>query len=222
MNYQFGSSVQGKKFEHRGMLNSPPRILLSAVAKFRSYIGKESEVHNLIQRTIDNVDQESKRLFSSYNRPPPSTDVLYRSSFIHANRRVPCRKSCPVVKENVVQRSSRERGNWPEFHYGTIGSADNLMRDADTRDTLALEEGVLCVEMESTGLMNTGYQCIVIRGISDYADTHKNDEWHGYAAAAAATYAKILLGLIAPGDARQASTMHDQGRSRVESFSQVY
>ncbi len=56
---------------------------------------------------------------------------------------------------------------------------------------------VLCFEMESPGLMNH-FPCLVIHGICDYSDSHKNKEWQGYAAMAAAAYAKDLLGRIAP------------------------
>jgi hypothetical protein len=34
---------------------------------------------------------------------------------------------------------------------------------------------------------------LVVRGICDYADTHKQDNWHYYAAAVAAAYCKALL-----------------------------
>jgi hypothetical protein len=51
---------------------------------------------------------------------------------------------------------------------------------------------IMCFEMEAAGLMDT-FPCLVIRGISDYADSHKNKEWQEYAAAAAAAYAKELL-----------------------------
>lgn len=37
------------------------------------------------------------------------------------------------------------------------------------------------------------FPCLVIRGISDYSDSHKNDRWQPYAAATAAAYAKELL-----------------------------
>jgi hypothetical protein len=37
------------------------------------------------------------------------------------------------------------------------------------------------------------FPCLVIRGICDYSDSHKNKEWQGYAAMAAAAYAKDLL-----------------------------
>ena len=44
------------------------------------------------------------------------------------------------------------------------------------------------------------FPCVVIRGICDYADSHKNKIWQPYAAATAAAYAKELLRVI-PGQA---------------------
>jgi nucleoside phosphorylase len=52
--------------------------------------------------------------------------------------------------------------------------------------------------MEAAGLMNS-FPCLVIRGICDYADTHKNKRWQEYAAAMAAAYAKDLLSVIPGG-----------------------
>ena len=52
------------------------------------------------------------------------------------------------------------------------------------------------MEMEAAGLMDN-FPCLVIRGICDYADSHKNDDWQGYAAVAAAAFAKELL-LVMP------------------------
>jgi nucleoside phosphorylase len=51
--------------------------------------------------------------------------------------------------------------------------------------------------MEAAGLVNH-FPCLVVRGICDYSDTHKNKEWQGYAAMAAAAYTKDLLYRIAP------------------------
>lgn len=66
------------------------------------------------------------------------------------------------------------------------------------RENLRLKTGALCFEMEAAGLM-MDFPCIVIRGICDYADTHKNKQWQGYAALAAASYAKELLAYVATG-----------------------
>ncbi|KAL2823436.1 hypothetical protein BDW59DRAFT_163216 [Aspergillus cavernicola] len=49
--------------------------------------------------------------------------------------------------------------------------------------------------MEAAGLMKN-FPCIVIRGISDYADSHKNQRWQRYASATATAYAKEFLGLV--------------------------
>ena len=72
-----------------------------------------------------------------------------------------------------------------------------MIRNAAERDRLGREFGALCVEMEAAGLINE-FPCLVIRGICDYADSHKNDAWQKYAATTAAAYAKELLSVIAP------------------------
>jgi hypothetical protein len=73
-------------------------------------------------------------------------------------------------------------------HYGPIASGNQVIRDALTRDSLAKELGILCFEMEAAGLAN--FPFLSIRGICDYADSHKNKRWQGYSAATAAAYAK--------------------------------
>jgi len=81
-------------------------------------------------------------------------------------------------------------------HYGTIASGNEVMRDGAVRDKVSLElGGVLCFEMEAAGLMNS-FPCLVIRGICDYADSHKNKRWQAYAAGTAAAYAKDVLSVI--------------------------
>jgi nucleoside phosphorylase len=69
------------------------------------------------------------------------------------------------------------------------------MKDASIRDKLAAEKDILCFEMEAAGLMNH-FPCLVIRGICDYSDSHKNEEWQGYASMVSAAYAKDLLSRI--------------------------
>lgn len=53
------------------------------------------------------------------------------------------------------------------------------------------------------------YPCIVIRGICDYADSHKNDDWQPYAAAAAAAYAKELLAIIPVAEITKTRTIRE-------------
>ncbi|KAI2956395.1 hypothetical protein CBS147324_10941 [Aspergillus niger] len=93
-----------------------------------------------------------------------------------------------------MSRSERETDD-PYIHYGLIASGDQVMKDAKTRDSIARDLDILCFEMEAAGLMDE-LPSLVIRGICDYCDSHKNKMWQGYAALAAAAYAKALLSVV--------------------------
>lgn len=86
-----------------------------------------------------------------------------------------------------------------------IASGNQVMKHGGTRDQLARELGILCFEMEAAGLMDN-FPCLVVRGICDYADSHKNEQWQKYAAATAAAYAKELLSVISAGHVRKMQT----------------
>lgn len=66
------------------------------------------------------------------------------------------------------------------------------MKDARLRDALAQQHELLCFEKEGVGAI-ADFPCLIVCGISDYCDLHKNDKWHGYAAATAAAYARQLF-----------------------------
>ncbi|KAH6889275.1 Pfs, NB-ARC and ankyrin domain protein [Thelonectria olida] len=127
-------------------------------------------------------------------RPHSSSDKLYRSNFVHpSNNKLNCNEVCGDDPSRLRLRSERTRAqDNPVVHYGLIASANQLMKDAQVRDQLVTEKDILCFEMEAAGLMNN-FPCLVIRGICDYSDSHKNKDWQGYAAMAAAAFAKDLL-----------------------------
>jgi hypothetical protein len=58
------------------------------------------------------------------------------------------------------------------------------------------ELSVDCFEMEAAGLMDDSIGCLVIRGICDYSDSHKNKAWQEHAAAVAAAYARSNFGTL--------------------------
>lgn len=97
----------------------------------------------------------------------------------------------PIQDQDHCSRSH------PVVHYGLIASGNLVIKDTQTRDRLAREHGAICFEMEAAGVMNV-LPCLVIRGISDYANPQKNNVWQEYAAAAAASYAKLLLSVVKP------------------------
>ncbi|KAJ2976087.1 hypothetical protein NQ176_g5148 [Zarea fungicola] len=186
--YDFGKILQGQGFQITGFLNQPPTMLLSALMGIQ--VRYEREGHRLKEH-IAAILKNKPRLQPKYQRPPPETDRLFKSDVIHDPGG--CAKFCASKTTHLVPRRQRgEHEDDPAIHYGLIASGNQLMKDASIRDKISKEHDILCFEMEAAGLMNN-FPCLVIRGICDYSDSHKNDEWQGYAAMAAAAFAKDLL-----------------------------
>ena len=194
--YDFGKTIQDQIFRPTGFLNQPPALLRAAVSGLEAQY--ERKGHRL-EHAINSILEENTRLRKNYKRPEPSSDRLYQSRVTHPpDDEASCVAVCGDEPSNLILRPERtDDEDNPAIHYGLIASANQLMKDALIRDTLAAEKDVLCFEMEAAGLMNH-FPCLVIRGICDYSDSHKKKEWQGYAAMAAAAYAKDLLCRIAP------------------------
>ncbi|KAH7205287.1 hypothetical protein BKA60DRAFT_685024 [Fusarium oxysporum] len=216
--YDFGKAVQGRGFQETGFLNQPPTILRTAVHGLLTQYKRKG--HQL-DKHIDDILVENPRLKKEFQRPESSTDRLYHSSKVHPpNDQSSCAKACGDDPSTLVVRSDRtEYEDNPAIHYGLIASSNRLMKDALTRDALAAKKGVLCFEMEAAGLMNH-FPCLVIRGICDYSDSHKNKDWQGFAAMVAAAYAKNLLYQIHPNKV-EAEKSISEALSSIESTGNV-
>jgi hypothetical protein len=97
------------------------------------------------------------------------------------------------LASNLIERPNDQHGPAiPDIHYGLLASGNQLMRDDALCEKYCTELGILCFEMEAAGLMDS-FLCLVIRGISNYSDPHKNDRWKVSAAAAAACANELLV-----------------------------
>ncbi|KAJ3542313.1 hypothetical protein NM208_g3986 [Fusarium decemcellulare] len=175
-------------FRRIGTLNRPPNLLGTAVTSMRAEFELGKKIHKIVRKAISKTDG-SETLWS---HPGDSRDVIFRASYDHIRGQPDC-KAC-IRKATARDRIQVEnRGHdYPVIHYGNIGSGNTVMKNARKRDLIASAENVICFEMEAAGLMNE-FPCLVIRGISDYADSHKSGNWQRYAAIVAAAYAKRLL-----------------------------
>jgi nucleoside phosphorylase len=207
--YDFGKATPSG-FERTGFLNSLPKILLGAVSKLRA---------NQLRQKTKLVEHISKlRRLTQFTREAAGPDVLFEAEYNHEEGPT-CQLCGPNRQVNRQPRSNEELVT----HYGTIASGNQVIKDAAQRDTVSKEfGGVLCFEMEAAGLMNS-FPCLVIRGICDYADSHKNKKWQPYAACTAAACAKEVLSVIPRADMVKASTVDETIRAakghddRVES-----
>ncbi|KAG9592527.1 pfs domain-containing protein, partial [Aureobasidium melanogenum] len=193
--YDLGKTRPNGNFERTGSLSPPPDALLTTLTDVIA--AQEMDEFNIAAH----LSQLAQRL-PAYGFPTKLNDELYQPNHLHMGG-----KTChDCGKENLVQREERS-DNIPAIHYGTIASGNRVMKDAVERDAISQAlGGVLCFEMEAAGLMNN-FPCLVIRGISDYSDSHKNDGWQRYAAATAAAFAKELLNHLTPTKVAQTQTI---------------
>ena len=197
--YDLVKATSGGERERRDFLNMPPQVLLHALARLQA---EHLVAGSKLPALLKDMCRVNPRMANSTKSVPGfvyqgcENDRLFKASYKHTGGR-DCR-GCDPHEE--LQRDARDLTD-PEIHYGIIASGNALVKDAATRDKVAehVGEECLCVEMEAAGLMNS-FPCLVIRGICDYADSHKNDRWQRYASAAAAAFGKELLSYVPASD----------------------
>lgn len=200
--YDLIKANPGDKRDRKGFLGRPPMVLLNALGGIQAYHErKNSKVPSFLQEMLEKNPKMGKRSKKSpgYIHQGFDNDRLFKSQYDHIPG--PNCRSCDIANE--VQRDTRDTTD-PEIHYGTIASGNTLVKDAATRDRIVADigENCICFEMEAAGLMNH-FPCLVIRGICDYADSHKNDRWQRYASATAAAYTKELLAYVPAADVQE-------------------
>lgn len=182
--FDLGKAIGEGQFRRTGTLNRPPHALLTAVAKLRAdHVSKPSQMPSILFKMLEQYPQ-----MTQYTHRGPLQDRLFDGTYDHIQSMDSC-EHCDTSR--LVNRPAR-RNTDPEIHYGVVASGNQVMRHGKLRDQLAQELDVLCFEMEAAGVMDS-FPCLVIRGICDYSDSHKNKQWQEYAAATAAAYAKELL-----------------------------
>ncbi|EUC39412.1 hypothetical protein COCCADRAFT_152 [Bipolaris zeicola 26-R-13] len=175
-------------FVRTGSLNAPPQVLLRAVVRARTMMLRgRSKVFEHIAK-LERLPQ------FRYMKTGP--DVLFEATYDHEGG-----KTCDMCSmDRQEARPPRHSEEGIVVHYGTIASGNQIIKNAAERDRASAElGGVLCFEMEAAGLSRS-FPCLVIRGICDYADSHKNKQWQAYAAGTAAAYTKEILSVISPAE----------------------
>ncbi|AKB51629.1 hypothetical protein MSBRW_2376 [Methanosarcina barkeri str. Wiesmoor] len=180
-----------------------------------------SNEYGVIQ--YDNIKKESQKIIFRNPPRPPSASLLEEVKYLEAGEILgnrPWEKYidqslsiiktirpsedkdilyCSDIQEEIINHPKdpkRIKGQLRVF-IGPIASANILQKDPKARDKLRDKFGVKAIEMEASGIADAtwnhevGY--LVVRGICDYCDSHKNDEWQQYAAVVAAAYTRALI-----------------------------
>lgn len=189
--------------EIREQWYSPSRILLDAARELQT---NEKFGDRPWDRYITRAITEFSQIEYGHRwqRPPDDKDVLREFS-----------AGSPLAYIAWLARLVRVPGKWapygriphptdgerlmgaPKIFHGTIASADKLQRNTRKRNSLRKKFGAMALEMEGSGVADAAEafdaKFFVVRGMSDYCNEYKNDDWHPYAALAAAAYTRALL-----------------------------
>lgn len=176
-------------FRNNGAFSRPPHDLFTAVAKLRADC--EGQGSNGLSDSVNDMMRRSPQM-ADYGRPASHLDVLFTSDYPHDATRPDC-DGCS--RSHAIARPTRWSYD-PAIHYGVIASASQAISDSAHRAKLAEDFEALCVDTETAGVAEH-LPCLIVRGICDYADSHKNERWQRYAAATAAAYAKSYLAVFA-------------------------
>ncbi|PWY85556.1 purine and uridine phosphorylase [Aspergillus eucalypticola CBS 122712] len=196
-----------RKVEMEAALGRPNPQIGSVLAALETQFHRENAQHK-ITAFLDGLDED----VTSY--PGDMEDRLFPSWYRHKhhNRQV-CRvcadccnsndSVCDVSPElncqvtgceeiHIVKRRRQNQKNQPFVHVGLMASGDSVLKSAIHRDQIAENEDVIAFEMEGAGAWDA-LPCVVIKGVCDYADSHKNKLWQKYAAFTAAACAREFI-----------------------------
>lgn len=215
--YDFGrkySKIFERKDTLEDSLGRPSLKIRSILAKLGTQRYRRKLQDN-IKIWLGNINQEMPE--AEY--PGFDKDRLYQPSYLHKHRELSMSKTCDIchhdedkVCQNALkmtcdelgceeaglvvrsqpQNAEESSGGGPRVHLGKMGSGDTVMKSAEDRDRIAKADNIIAFEMEGAGVWEH-FPSIVIKGVCDYADSHKNKEWQGYAAATAAAGMKAFL-----------------------------
>ncbi|RDA94367.1 hypothetical protein CP533_3768 [Ophiocordyceps camponoti-saundersi (nom. inval.)] len=220
--YDFGRQYPGEflpKEAVEGNLGSPNKDIRSLMAYCRSRHGREDLRTNAAICLKAIQDAASKKYYQTdYRYPGLAEDRLYRATYRHKHRESACdkcsagidrvcneaaRASCVELgceKGELVQRkrldgttdAQKRDDPGPDILIGRLASGDTVMKSGEHRDQIAKQHDIIAFEMEGAGAWDE-VPCVVVKGICDYADSHKSKEWQPYAAATASAVVKAIL-----------------------------
>ncbi|KAF7713452.1 Uncharacterized protein PECH_001310 [Penicillium ucsense] len=177
MQHDFGKFIGDARMITTAVPRLPPLRLCTAVSALRAE-------HELLPSRIPQILQDKFAGKSAFARPT-APDRLFRADYEHEGSHINCNE-CDW--SNLFSRCERSSSDI-RIHYGGIASGNQVIKNGMIRDAIAKAHDIVCFEMEAAGIVDS-LPCLIVRGICDYADSHKNKEWQRFAASTAAAKSK--------------------------------
>lgn len=216
--YDFGHQLLGRFRRKDTLVDSlgRPRFEIRAIlAKIRGRVGRKRLVEGLTRQL--STSGLGRDLGDAAQYPGAEEDRLFEAAYRHKHgESTPC-AVCSSREDSVCDVASRtscrelgcdehrlvarprlkeaRNGNGivtPAVHFGLVASGNSVLMSGELRDEISRETGAIAFEMEGAGVWDI-FPCVIIKGVCDYADSHKNKSWQNYAAATAAACMKACL-----------------------------
>ncbi|KAK1242929.1 hypothetical protein MKX08_005741, partial [Trichoderma sp. CBMAI-0020] len=186
------------------------RSILTVVETNHGRERLESRAAVLLEQLQRHAGRKNLRKPVKYEYPGTLRDRLFRSCYAHKHQvlpfrccdEVPCDRSHTLScvdlgceDDHLVQRQRlNDQAQKLSIFIGHFGSGDTILNSGTYRDQVAQHHGLLAFEMEGAGIWDE-LPCIIVKGISNYADGHWNADsnWQHFAAATAAATARALI-----------------------------
>lgn len=203
-------------------LGHPSKSIRTLITSFETERGRRrlrQKAGQYLKDLQHAATQEGHR--NSYQYPGATEDKLFAPAYRHKHRGLQasscnCRKEaddfcdeaarafCADLhcdEEKLIPRNRLEMKKnmepecvqCPEIFIGCVASGDTVMKSGEHRDQIAKQQNIIAFEMEGAGVWDE-VPCIIVKGVCDYADSHKNKTWQPFAAATAAAVLKAMLG----------------------------
>ncbi|KAL2819506.1 WD40-repeat-containing domain protein [Aspergillus granulosus] len=186
---------------------APPNAAIRMLfTKLQSQLGQR-RLHESLIGYLPSIQERLEE--AAY--PGHDQDRLYPPEYLHKHHKpgvcnicVRCKfpgdEVCPVAYESTCHKLGCDEAQvartrtdaLPQIHFGTVASGLSVVKSARYRDSVASRQGVIGFEMEGAGVWDC-FPCIVMKGVCDYADSHKDKSWQQYSAAVAAACMKAFL-----------------------------
>lgn len=210
--YDFGKDYENgfrRRTEVESALPRAPAEVANFVNQFVR--GRSMAFRRILQKT--NADLARCERFETgengfHEHPGPGKDDVYALEYRHRHQDPEVCVKCSQctewyheVCEEALTASCQMLDCKPDhsnavrdtkIHFGRYASGNAVMKNGHRRDLLIQNDNVIGFEMEGAGAWEV-FGTIVVKGVVDYADSHKSKQWRGYPAARAALCAAAMI-----------------------------
>ncbi|KAK4085560.1 uncharacterized protein Triagg1_550 [Trichoderma aggressivum f. europaeum] len=227
--YDFGRQYPGA-FEIKNTIEDSLGRANKDLRGLLAYFETERMRERLLTKSADYLKQlqeaaRRKRRRAKYQNPGAIQNKLFSRDYIHRHPLESCdtcsdldssgeiceaasKASCADLgcdEDELVKRDAFDDGGFNIF-IGRIGSGNTVMKSGKDRDWIASQHNLIAFEMEGAGAWDE-IPCLVVKGVCDYADSHKNKQWQDFAAATGACVMKAILDRYVVAEGAQGSAL---------------